>query len=215
MASSPAIAGIDLYWLPLGAGGHSVRLNGRIFEAVVARLEKRGRCDLYHSALEVRVSEGRFVIEQGPAWSERAERGVVAEGAVGIVGEPQWAGDSLGDVRNAAVAPAPDLVAQEPKTAQGSHADRPFGDDAAFGGLAPCGRLLDHEPSLRHEDLQRRVVEVAATAVLQPGCKPLEHEAVQANGVAAGAEGQPVQVDAGDHERRIDAGGSVRRQRRR
>jgi hypothetical protein len=29
--------GVDLYWLPLGAGGHSVRLNGRVFEAVAAR----------------------------------------------------------------------------------------------------------------------------------------------------------------------------------
>src|SRR5205807_9219102 len=42
---------VDLYWLPLGAGGHSVRLNGRIFEAVAARLERRSPCDLYHSAL--------------------------------------------------------------------------------------------------------------------------------------------------------------------
>src|SRR5438552_8736065 len=25
-------AGIDLYWLPLGAGGRSVRLNGQVFE---------------------------------------------------------------------------------------------------------------------------------------------------------------------------------------
>jgi hypothetical protein len=39
-------SGIDLYWLPLGAGGHSVRLNGRIFEAVVARLERRPAYDL-------------------------------------------------------------------------------------------------------------------------------------------------------------------------
>jgi hypothetical protein len=75
--------GIDLYWLPLGAGGHSVRWNGRIFEWVAAGLDRRDRCDLYHSALEVRVPEGRFVIEQAPAWGDRAERGVVAEGAVG------------------------------------------------------------------------------------------------------------------------------------
>ncbi|HSK16163.1 MAG TPA: hypothetical protein VK915_08340 [Gaiellaceae bacterium] len=75
---------VDLYWLPLGAGGVSVRLNGKVFEAVVARLERRDRCDLYHSALVVRVPEGRFVIEQAPAWSDdRAERGVVAEGPVG------------------------------------------------------------------------------------------------------------------------------------
>jgi hypothetical protein len=84
MASSPAITGIDLYWLPLGAGGHSVRLNGRIFEALAARLERRDRCDLYHSALEVRLPQGRFVIEQAPIRpSDGAERGVVAEGAVG------------------------------------------------------------------------------------------------------------------------------------
>jgi len=81
--------GVDLYWLPLGAGGHSVRLNGRVFEAVAARLQRRPACDLYHSALEVRVPEGRFVIEQAPiADSNGARRGVVAEGAVGS----RWAG---------------------------------------------------------------------------------------------------------------------------
>lgn len=75
---------VDLYWLPLGAGGHSVRLNGRVFEAVAARLQRRERRDLYHSALVVRVPEGRFVIEQAPVASgDGAERGVVAEGAVG------------------------------------------------------------------------------------------------------------------------------------
>ena len=75
---------VDLYWLPLGAGGHSVRLNGRVFEAVAARLERRPPCDLYPSALEVRVPEGRFVIEQAPVRdNDGAKRGVVAEGAVG------------------------------------------------------------------------------------------------------------------------------------
>ena len=75
---------VDLYWLPLGAGGHSVRLNGRVFEAVVARLEKRSRKDLYHSALVVRVPQGEFVIEQAPVRDGNgALRGVVAEGAVG------------------------------------------------------------------------------------------------------------------------------------
>jgi hypothetical protein len=82
-------ASIDLYWLPLGAGGHSVRLNGRIYEAVAARLGQRPVSDLYHSALEVRVPEGRFVIEQAPMGAgDGAERGVVGEGAVGS----RWAG---------------------------------------------------------------------------------------------------------------------------
>jgi hypothetical protein len=81
--------GIDLYWLPLGAGGHFVRLNGRIFEAVTALLERRTPCGLYHSALEVRVPQGRFVIEQAPSRDGNGlERGVVAEGSVGA----RWAG---------------------------------------------------------------------------------------------------------------------------
>jgi hypothetical protein len=81
--------GVDLYWLPLGAGGHSVRLNGRVYEAVAARLERRPPCDLYHSALVVRVPEGRFVIEQAPVRdSNGEERGVVVEGSVGS----RWAG---------------------------------------------------------------------------------------------------------------------------
>jgi hypothetical protein len=83
VAPSEQSTRVDLYWLPLGAGGHSVRWNGRIFEWVVARIERRHRCDLYHSALEVRLPEGRFVIEQAPAWRDSADRGVVAEGAVG------------------------------------------------------------------------------------------------------------------------------------
>jgi hypothetical protein len=81
--AGPPLGGIDLYWLPLGAGGHSVRVNGRIFEAVAAALDRRDRCDLYHSALQVHVPEARYVIEQAPVWREREERGVVAEGAVG------------------------------------------------------------------------------------------------------------------------------------
>lgn len=81
--------GVDLYWLPLGAGGHSVRLNGRVYEGVVARLGRRSPCDLYHSALVVRVPEGRFVIEQAPVRdSNGGERGVVVEGSVGS----RWAG---------------------------------------------------------------------------------------------------------------------------
>jgi hypothetical protein len=78
------MSAIDLYWLPLGAGGHSVRLNGLVFEAIAARLQHRARAALYHSALEVHVPEARFVIEQAPAWGMREERGVVAEGPVGI-----------------------------------------------------------------------------------------------------------------------------------
>jgi hypothetical protein len=80
---------VELYWLPLGAGGHFVRLNGRIYEAVAARLQRRDPLLLYHSALQVQAGKGRFVIEQAPVhdWSGKL-RGVVAEGPVGA----RWAG---------------------------------------------------------------------------------------------------------------------------
>jgi hypothetical protein len=77
-------SGVDLYWLPLGAGGHSVRFNGRVYEALIATIERRERCDLYHSALEVRAPDGRYVIEMTPAVGEGGgEHGVFAGGAVG------------------------------------------------------------------------------------------------------------------------------------
>jgi hypothetical protein len=75
---------VDLYWLPLGAGGHSVRFNGRVFEAATALAGHRPPCDLYHSALEVRVGTARFVIEMAPVRDAHGEqRGVVSEGPVG------------------------------------------------------------------------------------------------------------------------------------
>src|SRR5436190_23018952 len=77
-------AAVDLYWLPLGAGGYFVRLNGRVFEAVAARLQRRPACELYHSALQVHAGGETFVIEQTPVPDLSGdERGVVAEGAVG------------------------------------------------------------------------------------------------------------------------------------
>jgi len=75
---------IDLYWLPLGAGGHFVRWNGRAYGALMAIRERRHAQDLYHSALGVTGPQGRFVIEMTPTPDAYgAERGVVAEGAVG------------------------------------------------------------------------------------------------------------------------------------
>jgi len=79
-----ATAAVDLYWLPLGAGGVVVRLNGRVYEAFRAATERRSPCALYHCALEVRVPDGRYSIELTPVPDrDGAARGVVAEGPVG------------------------------------------------------------------------------------------------------------------------------------
>lgn len=76
--------GVDLYWLPLGAGGHSVRFNGLVYEALVAAAQRRKHCDLYHSALMVRVPDARFAIEMTPVvGSGDGDHGVVSRGAVG------------------------------------------------------------------------------------------------------------------------------------
>lgn len=86
VATNQTLASVDLYWLPLGAGAKIpiVRWNGRIFEALVALHERRPRCDLFHSALAVRLGSDRFVIEMAPVWeSSSVDRGVVREGPVG------------------------------------------------------------------------------------------------------------------------------------
>jgi hypothetical protein len=89
MTSSPVPGAVDLYWLPLGAGAHVVRLSGKLYEAIKAFMGRRPRCALYHTALEVDVPDGRFVIESAPIRDNAGrERGVVAEGPVGT----SWAG---------------------------------------------------------------------------------------------------------------------------
>jgi hypothetical protein len=77
-------AAVDLIWIPLGAGGHVVALNGRAYEAIVACIQRRPPRRLFHSALEVRVDGKRWVIEMTPVRDRSGERrGVVASGAVG------------------------------------------------------------------------------------------------------------------------------------
>ncbi|MBI4260715.1 MAG: hypothetical protein HY658_09135 [Actinobacteria bacterium] len=108
---------MDLYWLPLGAGGWFVRLNGLVYEAILARVQRRRPGDLYHSALEVRLPEGRYVIED--AWpipdAHGASRGVVVEGPVGsrVLGRfrslryevRRWRDGRIPDVAHAVASP--------------------------------------------------------------------------------------------------------------
>jgi hypothetical protein len=81
---SPEPGAVDLYWIPLGAGAHVVRISGSIFESISAFIQRRPRCALYHSALQIHVPGGRYVIEQAPVVDAHGrDRGVVAEGSVG------------------------------------------------------------------------------------------------------------------------------------
>ena len=88
-SNTPSPPGLDLYWIPLGAGHHVVRISGRVYEGLSALVERRRRCPLFHSALVATTPEARFVIEMTEIRDARgAERGVVAAGAVGT----RWLG---------------------------------------------------------------------------------------------------------------------------
>ena len=78
-----ATGSVDLYWLPLGAGGHFVRFNGKLFEGIQAVRDRRPRRALYHAALDVQGADGRYIIEVTPVPKTDADRGVVSEGPVG------------------------------------------------------------------------------------------------------------------------------------
>src|SRR5579859_1069609 len=55
--------------------------------------------------------------------------------------------------------------------------------------------VLDHISSLRHEHLKSRVVEIADRPALEARLECLISATVQADEVAAGAQGEPVKVD--------------------
>lgn len=82
-----------MYWLPLGAGGHVVSWNGRVYERLCAWRDHRAPQDLYHAALQVWRDGTPTVIEMAPVWSlAESHRGVVAEGPVGtaFLGRGRW-----------------------------------------------------------------------------------------------------------------------------
>lgn len=80
---------LELWWLPVGAGGRVVVHTSRWWELLRARREHRRPRPLFHAALEACDGENRYVIEMAPAWGQRGKsRGVVATGPVGL----RWLG---------------------------------------------------------------------------------------------------------------------------
>ncbi len=107
---------LDLFWLPLGAGGHVVRWNGRLFEWLSARRERRVMLDLYHAGMMLHHDDVTYAIEMGPVWNVPAtDRGVVCEGPVGTrwLGRSRvfryevrcWAGGQIPDIAEAVDSP--------------------------------------------------------------------------------------------------------------
>jgi hypothetical protein len=115
---------VDLYWIPLGAGGYVVRWSGKLYEALKALAEHRQQLDLYHTAQQIWLPDDRFAIECAAILNLRGEeRGVVAGGPVGMswLGRfrhfryeiRRWRGGSIPDLSRAVLGPvrvATDLV---------------------------------------------------------------------------------------------------------
>ncbi len=111
----------------MGAGQDVVRVSSAVYEALTALVQRRRRRRLYHSALVVVTHHGRFVVEMTPIPDARgAERGVVAEGAVGTSWARRfrlfryeirrWPGGIIPDISFAVASPV--RVAADPETAR-------------------------------------------------------------------------------------------------
>lgn len=89
MGQDRPLAWLDLYWLPLGAGGRFVRWNGRVYERCLAWRQHRKALDLYHAALELHLDGTTYAIEMGPVWNvTAADKVVTCQGPVGM----RWLG---------------------------------------------------------------------------------------------------------------------------
>ncbi len=78
-------AKVELYWIPLGAGGHSVRFNGIAYEALAAALQRRPHAALVHCTLAIQLADDRYMVEMAPVPTGPGEaRGVIAQGPVGL-----------------------------------------------------------------------------------------------------------------------------------
>jgi hypothetical protein len=99
------------------------------------------------------------------------------------------------DIWNHAVAPAAQLVpedgedAAEPLPADRTHADHPTLITPSAGG-----RLLDYVPTLRHNNFQARVIEIARGATLDSRRDCLVDASIQAYEVPTRAKRKPVQI---------------------
>ena|SRR5712691_6128232 len=87
------------------------------------------------------------------------------------------------DVGNVSFSPASNLVAEEPKVSRPSRSLRAFRHDTSlFAVKVGNGPLLDHIAAFRNADFQSRVVQVAASSLLQKRRDRLESLAVRPRG---------------------------------
>ena len=75
----------DLWWIPVGAGGHFVVYASGLWERMCAMRNRRAARRLFHAALEIHVGDDHLLVEMAPAWGAHSgSHGIVKTGPVGI-----------------------------------------------------------------------------------------------------------------------------------
>jgi hypothetical protein len=113
----------------------------------------------------------------------------------GIVAQPARASHRLAEIRNRPAAPTADLVAKQAQPADVAAPDGARADHAP-ARLVGVGRRreLDRVATAIQFDDERRVVEVASLPMAPRRIDGLEDPAVEAHGVTARAERDPIQI---------------------
>jgi hypothetical protein len=104
--------------------------------------------------------------------------------------------DRIGHIVDRPSAPPAQLVAEESEATSPPGSYRALANDAALGSVViGDGRHLDHEAPIRHAYDQRRMVEVAGFAALQPCRQGLEDAAVPPYGMMPSPQREPEEID--------------------
>ena len=106
-----------------------------------------------------------------------------------IVRQPLWAFDGRTNVGYHSVAPAPNLVSEDPESARPTASNRAFSHAPLARVVPPARALLDHKTTPPCPHHKRRVVQVASRPPLKPYHHCLEHTPVPPHRVVARADG--------------------------
>jgi hypothetical protein len=115
-----------------------------------------------------------------------------------VIAQALRAGHSLSQIRDTSIAPAANLVAEQPETAEPSRSDRSFADDPVIGGVdVPHRSHLDHEGVAPFAHFEGAVIEVINVAALAKSRRRFEETTIETHRPATGSKWQPEEINCG------------------
>jgi hypothetical protein len=114
-----------------------------------------------------------------------------------IMSDPDRASDRLIDVGDPAISPAPNLIAEDPESAEPSHPDGTLRHHTSpLAMQIRDRRLLNHEVTFWRGDDERRMVEITPGTTGNESQRSLKELPADPDDVRSGAQRHPVQVDS-------------------